>query len=65
MPMVIEITFELEFTRIAAVKVHCFYYNIISTSKRRHRAILLLYLCVQYNVLQKYSFDRTSPFRLT
>jgi hypothetical protein len=35
MPMVVESTFELEFTYIAAAKVHSFHYNIISTSKTK------------------------------
>jgi hypothetical protein len=43
--MVVESAFELEFTCIAAVKVHSYYYNTISTSKKTWCYFAVVFVC--------------------
>jgi hypothetical protein len=62
MPMVVESTLEFEFTRIAAVKVQSSFFLLQYNFHFKNEDIMLFrcWICVQYNVLQKYFFHLTT-----
>ena len=56
----VESTFELKFTRIAAAKVHSFYYDKISTSKTKtscYFAVVFVAICVYSTMFYKNIFS--------